>query len=84
MVRYPDEGGKARDGTIELRRGVEDLSLGKNHYAQVRIGMENPEDPSKPLYLKGMAIYGDDKDFPPGVDVIFNTNKTWYFIRRNI
>lgn len=29
MVRYPDEGGKARDGTIELRRGVEDLSLGK-------------------------------------------------------
>lgn len=75
MVRYPDEGGKARDGTIELRRGVEDLSLGKNHYAQVRIGMENPEDPSKPLYLKGMAIYGDDKDFPPGVDIIFNTGK---------
>jgi hypothetical protein len=23
-----------------------------------------------------MAVYGDDKDFPPGVDVIFNTNKT--------
>ena len=27
-------------------------------------------------YIKGMAIYGDPKDFPDGVDVIFNTNKS--------
>ena len=27
-------------------------------------------------YIKGMAVYKDDKDFPPGVDVIFNTNKS--------
>ena len=26
-------------------------------------------------YLKGMAMYGDDKDFPKGCDIIFNTNK---------
>lgn len=70
-VRYGDEGGKEKDGVIEIRRGVKDLDLGEGtHYAQVRILVDGSH------YLKGMAVYGDDKDFPPGVDVIFNTNKS--------
>lgn len=68
-IRYDEDGGTDKDGLIELRRGVEDLDLGKSKYAQVRIGAgEN-------LYLKGMAAYSDDKNFPKGVDIIFNTNK---------
>lgn len=70
MVRFAEDGGLAKDGIIELRRGVADLSLGKDRYSQVRILVGDTH------YLKGMAVYGDDKDFPPGVDVIFNTNKT--------
>lgn len=69
IVRYSEEGGLERDGTVELRRGVEDLSLGDSHYAQVRILVDGTH------YIKGMAVYGDDNDFPEGVDVIFNTNK---------
>lgn len=68
-ILYGDEGGKNKDGVIELRRGVDDLDLGNSHYAQVRIMVDGTH------YLKGMAMYGDDKDFPPGVDIIFNTNK---------
>ena len=67
-VRYAEEGGIKKDGIIEIRRGVDDLSLGESHYAQVRILVDNER------YLKGMAIYSDD--MPPGVDVIFNTNKS--------
>lgn len=69
-VRYAEDGGTDKDGVVEIRRGVEDLSLGKSNYAQVRILVDGTH------YIKGMAVYGDDKDFPPGVDVIFNTNKT--------
>ena len=54
---------------MELRPGVKDLDLGNSKYAQVRIGVGGTH------YLKGMAVYGDPKDFPKGVDVIFNTNK---------
>ena len=68
-IRYAEEGGIDKDGVIEIRRGVEELSLGNAHYAQVRIGVDGTH------YLKGMAVYGDDKDFPPGTDIIFNTNK---------
>ena len=70
MIRYSEDGGIDKDGIVELRRGVADLSLGESRYAQVRIMVDGKK------YIKGMAIYGDDKDFPPGVDVIFNTNKT--------
>lgn len=72
MIRYADEnggGGNLKDGVMEIRRGVDDLSLGESHYAQVRILVD------KDHYLKGMAVYGDNKDFPDGVDIIFNTNK---------
>lgn len=69
-VRYAEDGGLDRDGLVEIRRGVADLSLGNSHHSQVRILVDGDH------YIKGMAIYGDDKDFPPGVDVIFNTNKS--------
>ena len=69
QIRYAEEGGVDKDGVVELRRGVPDLSLGESRYSQVRILVDDTH------YIKGMAVYGDDKDFPPGVDVIFNTNK---------
>lgn len=67
MVNYAEEGGKARDGLIEIRRGLDDISLGGAMYAQVRIAVDDSH------YLKGMAIYSDD--LPPGIDIRFNTNK---------
>lgn len=66
-IRYNEEGGLEKDGIIELRRGVDDLSLGESRYSQVRILVDGTH------YLKGMAVYSDD--MPDGVDVIFNTNK---------
>jgi len=66
-VRYGPDGGAEMDGVIQLRRGVEDLSLGNARYAQVRIAVD------KDRYLKGMAMYTDD--LPDGVDIRFNTNK---------
>ena len=35
QVRYDEDGGSSKDGVIELRRGVPDLSLGNSSYAQV-------------------------------------------------
>lgn len=67
-IRYADEGGIDKDGIIEIRRGVDDLSLGNSRYAQVRILVDGTH------YLKGMAVYSDD--MPDGVDVVFNTNKS--------
>lgn len=67
MIRYNEEGGLERDGAIELRRGVKDLSLGDSLYSQVRILVDGTH------YMKGMAVYSDN--MPDGVDVIFNTNK---------
>ena len=67
MIRYNEDGGVERDGIVELRRGVDDLSLGESRYSQVRILVD------KTHYIKGMAVYSDD--MPEGVDVIFNTNK---------
>ena len=70
MIRYKEDGGIQKDGVMELRPGVDDLSLGESRYSQVRIMVDGKK------YIKGMAVYGDPKDFPPGVDVIFNTNKS--------
>lgn len=56
-----------KDGVIELRRGVDDISLGGADYAQVRIAVDGTH------YLKGMAMYSDK--MPPGIDIMFNTNK---------
>lgn len=66
-ICYGDQGGRDKDGVIEIRRGVNDLDLGNSHYAQVRILVDGSH------YLKGMAMYADD--LPEGVDIRFNTNK---------
>ena len=68
MIRYKEDGGADKDGAIELRRNVPDLSLGESRYSQVRILVDGDR------YLKGMALYSDD--MPDGIDVIFNTNKS--------
>lgn len=67
MIRYNEDGGVEKDGVVELRRNVDDLSLGNSRYSQVRILVDGTH------YIKGMAVYSDD--MPDGVDVIFNTNK---------
>ncbi|ASR80058.1 helix-turn-helix DNA-binding domain protein [Arthrobacter phage Arcadia] len=67
-VRYDEEGGTLKDGVIEVRPGVKDLSLGSSRYAQVRIAVNGTH------YLKGMAMYSND--LPDGVDLVFNTNKS--------
>lgn len=70
MVRYGEDGGGDKEGVVELRRGVPDLDLGGSHYSQVRILVDGTH------YIKGMAVYADDKDLPDGVDVIVNTKKS--------
>lgn len=59
---------ETKDGLIEIRRNVPDLSLGESRYSQVRILVDGTH------YIKGMAVYSDD--MPDGVDVVFNTNKS--------
>lgn len=66
-IRYAEEGGIDKDGLIEIRRGVDDLSLGESRYAQVRILVDDNK------YMKGMAVYSDN--ISDGYDVVFNTNK---------
>lgn len=67
-VNYREDGGIDKDGVIEIRRGVDDISLGNARYAQVRIAVDGTH------YLKGMAMYSDN--LPDGVDILFNTNKS--------
>lgn len=67
-IRYKEEGGANADGVIYVRPGVDDISLGKSRYAQVRVAVGGTH------YLKGMAVYKDD--LPDGVDLQFNTNKS--------
>lgn len=69
-VRYAEEGGTDADGVIYVRPGVDDVAIGNSRYAQVRVAVDGSH------YLKGMAMYGDPKMFPPGVDLVFNTNKS--------
>ena len=51
-IRYAEDGGIQKDGVIEIRRGVDDLSLGDSHYAQVRILVDGNR------YLKGIPVGG--------------------------
>lgn len=67
-IRYAEDGGTQADGVIFVRPGKDDISLGQNNYAQVRVAV------GKDRYLKGMAVYKDD--LPEGTDLLFNTNKT--------
>lgn len=66
-VRYAEDGGVEKDGVIEVRPGVKDLSLGGAKYVQARIAVDDK------YYLKGMVVYSDN--IPDGCDVVFNTNK---------
>lgn len=54
----------SKEGIIELRKNVADISLGERLYSQVRIRVGNAR-----VYIKGMAIYSDN--IPEGYDVIF-------------
>lgn len=69
-INYTNEdgtGGAEKDGLIEIRRGVKDLTLGNASYAQVRIAVDDK------YYIKGMAIYSDN--LPKGCDILVNSNK---------
>ena len=67
FVKYGGEGGEQKDGMIELRRGVPDLSLCGKNVAQVRVAVDGTH------FMKGMAVYSDN--VPEGYDIIWNTNK---------
>lgn len=67
-IVYKEKGGDKADGVIYVRPGVDDLSLGKSRYAQVRIMVGDSH------YLKGMAMYNDD--LPKGTDLLFHTAKS--------
>ena len=56
-----------KEGLVELRRGVEDVSLGNNKYAQIRVAVDDK------YYIKGMATYSDN--LPDGIDILVNTKK---------
>ena len=66
-IRYDEDGGSTKDGVIELRKGVDDISLGNSTYAQVRVAVDDK------YFLKGMAVYSND--IPKGYDVLVNSNK---------
>ena len=66
-IRFAEEGGVDKDGVVEIRPGVKDLSLGESKYAQVRILVDGTH------YIKGMAVYSDN--LPDGIDMVFNSNK---------
>ena len=67
QINFDEDGGALADGLIYVRRGVKDLDMGKNNYAQVRIMVDGTH------FIKGMAILSDD--LPAGKDLVFNTNK---------
>lgn len=67
QVLYNEQGGVNKDGLIEIRPGLNDLSLEGKHYAQVRININGTH------YAKGMCVYADD--LPDGIDVRVNSNK---------
>lgn len=70
QVVYTDangKGGAERDGLIELRRGMDKLSLGNDNYAQVRIAVDDTH------YIKGMAVYSDN--LPDGINIRIHSNK---------
>lgn len=55
------------DGVVYVRPGAENLSMGKNTYAQVRIAVDGTH------YIKGMAVLKDD--LPAGVDLQVHSSK---------
>jgi len=73
-IRYGEDGGKEREGTIELRRDIKDIHLHNALYSMVKIIVKQDPNANKGThYLRGMAFYSDD--VPPGYDIVFNTSK---------
>jgi len=66
LVRYKDDGGGDKDGLIEMRSGLPELSLGGKSYAQVRVAVDGTH------FMKGMIVARDD--LPDGIDFIYNTS----------
>lgn len=83
-VRFAEDNGTARDGMVEIRPGVKDLSLGDSSYCQVRIAVKDCDvqgklnDKGQPepsnRYIKGMAVYSDE--VPEGYDIVVNSAKS--------
>lgn len=71
-ILYDENGGSTKDGMIEIRPGVEDLSLGNAKYGQVRIAVDCGQDGIR--YIKGMAVY--NPNLPDGKDILVNSNKS--------
>ena len=69
QIRYSEDGSELKDNVCcgKFGRGVDDLSLGESHYAQVRILVDKTHT-SKGWRFIRMTL-------PDGVDVMFNTNK---------
>ena len=67
-IVYGDEGGLEKDGVIELRKDVPDISLGDSKYTQIRIAVGDDQ------FLRGMALYSDGP-FEGGIDIIHYTRK---------
>lgn len=67
-IMYKEQGGDQLDGMIYVRPGKDELSMGKAHYAQVRIAVDGTH------YIKGMAVYKDD--LPDGVDILVASTKS--------
>lgn len=66
-IMWKEDGGATVDGMVYVRPGIEDISLGKNRYAQVRIQVGDGH------YIKGVATYKND--LPKGVDLLVGSNK---------
>lgn len=81
-ILYDENGGSTKDGMIEIRPGVEDLSLGNARYGQVRIAVDVSKEGLRndkgelitTRYIKGMAVY--NPNLPDGVDIQVNSNKS--------
>lgn len=71
-ILYDENGGSQKDGMIEIRPGVDDLSLGNAKYGQVRIAVDCGKDGIR--YIKGMAVY--NPNLPEGKDILVNSNKS--------
>lgn len=81
-ILYDENGGSTKDGMIEIRPGVADLSLGNAKYGQVRIAVDVSKEgltdkdgnPITTRYIKGMAVY--NPNLPEGKDILVNSNKS--------
>lgn len=76
QICYDEDGGSEKDGLIEIRPGVPELSLGAARYAQTRIMVDGDR------YLKGVAVY--NPDLPEGIDIRYNQSKSKSIPKRDV